>query len=218
MERFLILDELNTYYDLHLFLTALNISPPEPKTNYVELDGMSGTLDLTESLSGEVTYKDRTISATFWTDNGTYKERSSLFNDIVRRLHGKKIKIIEPDDKENYFYGRAKITSKENNLAYLELSLEATCEPWRYSLEETSRYYEVDSPTPISLVINNYGIKTVCPLIAVTGNVDISFNDIKIPLSEGSYKVSDIKIQHGVNVLNVSGNGSILLTYTEATL
>lgn len=218
MERFLILNDVNTYYDLHLILTALSVSPPEAKTNYVELDGMSGTLDLTESLSGEVTYKDRTITATLWTDYGNYNDRNKLLNELICKFHGKKIMIIEPDHPEQYFNGRVKITPKENNLAYLEFTLEATCEPWRYALEDSTRTITVNSVTPVSVVINNDGVKTVCPVISVSGDIDLVYNDTKTSLTEGSYTVSNIKFKQGVNVIEVSGNGSATFSYKEATL
>ena len=70
MERYFVLDKYNTWYDWRLICTAKDVTPPEPKTYYVELDGMDGTLDLSESLTGEISYKDRTVSAAFFTNNG----------------------------------------------------------------------------------------------------------------------------------------------------
>lgn len=218
MERFFILDKFNTWYNWRLILTAKDITPPEPKTNYVNLDGMSGTLDLSESLTGEVTYKDRTITASFWTDEGSYKDRERLLREIIAALHGKKIKIIEPDDPEHYFYGRVKIKSRKNILAYAEFTIEAVCEPWRYSIYDTVRRIEVSSRNAANLVIHNNGVKTLCPVITVTGSVNIIYNGVTTPLTAGSYKITNIKLYQGVTVIGVSGNGSVNLTYKEADL
>jgi hypothetical protein len=217
MERFFILDKFNTWYDWRLYLTAKDTTDPEPKTNYVELDGMSGTLDLSDSLTGEITYKDRTVSASFWTDEGSYRDRERLLRKIAASLHGRKIKIIEPDDPTHYFYGRVKIKSQKNTIAYAELTIEATCEPWRYALEETARIVEVSGQT-VSVVINNNGVKTLCPIITVTGSVIIGYAGDEITLTDGSYRVSDIKLYQYANVIDVSGNGSATFTYREATL
>ena len=217
MERYFILDKFNTWYDWRLILTAKNITPPEPKTNYVQIDGMSGSLDLSESLTGEITYQDRTITATFWTDNGTYKEREKLLRDIRIALHGRKIKIVEPDDPEHYFYGRVKIKSENNILPYAELSLEFTCEPWRYSLNDTVREVEA-TETVTSVVINNNGLKTLSPVISVKGNATINYNNTDTTLSDGDYKISDIKLRHGFNIIGVSGSGTVSFTYKEADL
>lgn len=218
MERYFIIDKFNTWYDWRLLVTAKDIQDAEPKTNYVNLDGMNGTLDLSEALTGEVTYNDRTISASFWTDYGTRKDRELLLRNITAAIHGKKVKIIEPDDLDHYFIGRVKIKSKKNIIPYAEFSLEITCEPWRYANFESERKVKINSPTVTDIVINNNGVKTLCPLITVEGEVDISFNGNKIPLINGTYKISDIKLYQGVNIVGVSGNGSVTFSYREADL
>lgn len=218
MERFFILDKFNTWYDWGLILTDKEIGAAEPKENYVDIDGMSGSLDLTESLTGEVTYKDRTISASFWTDNSSYRDRDVLMRKIVTSLHGKKIKIIEPDDPDHYYMGRVKIKSFDNTLPYLEFEIEATCEPWRYALTETERLVTVTTDSPVSVVIPNYGVKTLLPVLTVTGNITITSGGVNTSLGAGSYKVSSLKLYQGVNVFKVSGAGSVTFTYREADL
>lgn len=218
MERYFILDKFNTWYDLRLIVTAKTIPDAEPKTNYVKLDGMSGSLDLSEVLTGEITYDDRTISATFWTDNGNRKDREALLQKITASLHGKKIKIIEPDDPNHYFIGRVKIKSKKNILAYAEFTIEAVCEPWRYALEETVRRVDVNTAVVTNVVINNNGVKTLSPVITVTGSVVVTYNGVDTPLTAGTYKISDIKLRQGVNIIGVSGNGSATFSYREADL
>lgn len=218
MERYFILDKFNTWYDLHLIVTDKTVPDAKPKTNLVQLDGMSGSLDLSEALTGEITYNDRTISATFWTDYGNRKDREALLRKITTSLHGKKIKIIEPDDPNHYFYGRIEIKPKTNNLAYAEFTLEAVCEPWRYANEETVRKIYVNSAAATKVVINNNGVKTLNPTITVTGSVSIGYNGTTIDLSEGTYKITDIKLYQGVNIVSVSGNGTVIFTYKEADL
>ena len=217
MERYFILDKKNTWYDWRLVLTAKDVTPPTPKTNYVKIDGMSGSLDLSESLTGEITYEDRTITASFWTSEGTRKERDKLLKDIIATLHGKKIKIIEPDDPERYFYGRVKVNSISNTLSYASFSIEATCDPWRYAINESTRTAEVYN-TSLSLVINNNGVKTLSPIITVTGSVDVTYKGVKSSLTDGTYKISDIRLYRGSNVIDVSGTGSVSFTYREADL
>lgn len=218
MERFFILDKFNTWYDWRLVLTGKDVTPPEPKTNYVEIDGMSGTLDLSESLTGEITYNDRTVSASFWTSEGSYKEREKLLRTIVNVLHGKKIKIIEPDNPDHYFYGRVIVKSLSNILPYAEFTIECICEPWRYALNDSVRRVEVDSQLVTDVIIHNNGVKSLCPEITVTGSVDIIYNGIGTHLTGGSYKISDIRLSQGVNIIGVSGTGSVTFTYREADL
>lgn len=216
MERYFILDKYNTFYDWDLIITDKEISPPEPKTNYVDIDGMSGSLDLSESLTGEITYKDRTISASFWTCTGSIDERKKLFAKILTALHGKKIKIIEPDDMDHYYYGRVKIKSQSHIIAYSEMDIEITCEPYRYALFDTVRYLAVDSEKTV--VIRNYGVKTVWPIITITGSITIVYDGKETTLTDGNYKIPDIKLYSGVNTITVSGSGSITFAYREADI
>lgn len=217
MERFFMLDKYNTWADWNLVLTAKDITPPEPKTNYVSLDGMHGTLDLTEALTGEVTYNDRTISASFWTCEGTATDRARLLKTITTALHGKKIKVIEPDDPYHYYVGRLMIKKSANILAYMEFEVEILCEPWRYALEESERLIEVNGTT-VDVVICNNCVKTLTPTVTVTGEVTISYSDATVTLTDGSYKITNLKLYQGANIFHVEGSGSVTFAYTEADL
>lgn len=218
MERYFIFDKFNTWYDWDLILTSKDLTPPEPKTNLVEIDGMSGSLDLSEALTGEIHYSDRTVTATFWTDNGNRKEREKLLRDIRVALHGKKVKIIEPDDPDHYFYGRVSVTAEVNNLAYAELEIECICDPWRYAINESERRVDVNSLVATDVIIHNNGVKTLCPTITITGAVGITYKGVTTALTTGNYKISDIKLRQGVNMIGVSGAGSAIFTYQEAEL
>lgn len=218
MERFFMLDKFNTWYDWRLILTSKDVTPPEPKTNYIDIDGMNGTLDLSESLTGEITYNDRIVTASFWTDNGSRKDRENLLRDITIALHGKKIKIIEPDDPGHYFFGRVNIKSRKNILPYAEFSIECMCEPWRYALYDSVRRVDVNSNVVTEVVIHNNGVKSLCPEITVTGSVNIIYNGVKTLLTDGYYKISDIRLRQGINIIGVSGTGSATFTYKEADL
>lgn len=225
MERYFIIDKYNSWIDWHSILEDKGIGEAEPKINLVELDGRDGSLDLSEALTGEVTYKDRVVSPKFWTDYGTYKDREKLLQDITRTLHGKKVKIIEPDDPDHYFYGRIIVKSKSNNLAYATFTLEATCDPWRYAINETERVVDLDFNVSLDVVLNNYGAKTVCPEIIVdykghsVEEISFTYNGVTIPLTAGTYKISDLKLRPGATVVNVSnGYGIITFKYREADL
>ena len=217
-ERFFILDKFNTWYDWNLILTAKDVTPPEPKTYLVEIDGADGSLDLSESLSGRVVYKDRKVTADFWTDHGNRRDRERIYREIVRSLHGKKIKLIEPDDPDHYFLGRVNISALSNNVAYATFKLNATCEPWRYSIDESVRRVDITGSTRKDVVISNNGVKTLSPDITVKGSVTLFYDGLETLLTTGSYKVSDLKLRQGVNVIGVSGSGSVTFTYKEADL
>ena len=202
--RYFVLDKFNTWYDWRLTLTSKDVTAPEVKTNYVSIDGMHGTLDLTEALTGDVLYNDRTVTASFWSDEGTFLERASLLKTITASLHGKKVQIIEPDDPEHYFLGRIKIKNVVQDQVHIEFTIEATCEPWRYAIEETNRRVDVNGDTDV--VIHNTGAKAITPVLVVTGGVYVTHGNNISLLNEGSWKVTDLRLSQGTNIVKLSGN------------
>ena len=216
MRRYFIISNTNTWYDLRLTLTAKDTTDPEPKTNYVELDGMSGTLDLSEALTGEVAYSDRTVTASFWTSEGTREDRDALLRRVTAEWHGKRVQIIEPDDPDHFFVGRVKVKNVQRSLVHAAFDIEATCEPWRYALHETERLVQVNGQA--SVVINNSGVKSLTPSLSVTGTVSVTVNGATSKLTAGSYQITDLRLHQGVNVVAVDGKGSVTFTYREATL
>lgn len=215
--RFFILDKFNTWFDWRCTLTAKEIGPAEPKTNYIEIDGAHGSLDFSEALTGEPVYGDRELSASFMCSEGTHQERERLLRRITTALHGRRVKIVEPDDPEHYFMGRVAVVDKQNHQAYMEFTIEAVCEPWRYAQHETTRTVVV-SGNGVDVVICNDGDKTLSPVITVAGSVSVTCNGVTSPLTAGVYKLTSLRLTHGANVVGVSGMGSVVFTYREAAL
>lgn len=215
--RFFVLDKYNTWYDWRLTLTAKTMTDPEPKTNYVQIDGRSGTLDLSEALTGEVLYSDRTVTASFRSSEGTFQERAALMRTITRALHGKKVRIQEPDDPEHYFLGRVKIKSAEQDQVHIAFTMEAVCDPWRYAAEETTRRVEPAGQT-VQVVINNTGVKAVTPTITTEAPATLTFTGETTTLQAGAYQVAGIKLAQGVNVVGVTSTGAVTFVYREADL
>lgn len=218
MERSVGFNDYDSWRDWGCILTQKNVTPPEPKTNYIELDGMSGSLDLSEALSGEVTYHDCVFTATFWTCNGTRAGRARMLDSITSALHGRKMRIYDPDRINHYLYGRVKILRRVNNQAYAEFSIQAVCDPWWYSMYEHSPSISVAGTESVEWSIRNWGDKTICPDITVEGNVKFTCNGVTSEATTGQYKVTTFKLFSGSNTIMVSGNGTLTLTYREGSL
>lgn len=216
MRRFFIFDKYNTWYDWRLTLTSKSVTPPEPKTNYVQLDGAHGTLDLSEALTGEVAYNDRTLTAAFMGSEGTLQDRQKTVRQITAALHGRKVQIVEPDDPEHFFLGRVKVKTAAQYQAYIELVLEAVCEPWRYAVNETVRRVPVSGS--VDAVLRNDGDKTLCPMLSVEGKVTLTIGGGTTTLTAGTYKIPELKLTTGANVVGLSGSGAVTFTYREALL
>ena len=53
------IDDKHTERDWGLRMISMVIPMPEPKTNYIDIPGADGSLDLTQSLTGNVPYNMR---------------------------------------------------------------------------------------------------------------------------------------------------------------
>lgn len=219
MERCFLFGNYNTWNDWGLILTGkTDLEPPVVKTNYVAIEGMSGSLDLTESLSGEPTYEDRSFSASFCACDSSDEERHALISTITSAIHGRKMKIMEPDDPNHYLYGRVAVRDVNHTVSYSDFAVEMRCDPWRYANAETEQTIPVNSNAPVDVRIFNNGRKTVCPDIEVSGQVTFTCCGVTSSATDGKYKVSTFKLYQGENVIQVSGSGTLTLTYREAVL
>ncbi len=214
--RAFLFDKYHTWYDWRLTLTGKDHPAPEPNFNYINLEGANGSIDATEALTGETTYADRTVTASFRTSEGTREERDALLREISAALHGRKVQIVEPDDPDHYYLGRCKIKPTERSAVHIAFTIEATCDPWRYAVEATER--RVDVVGAVDVVLENHGRKTLCPDIRVDGSVTVDVDGTPTSLTSGVYKLSSLKLRQGATVVPVTGSGTVTFMYREACL
>lgn len=105
---------------------------PEAVTNFVEVPGRSGSLDLSETLTGHPVYGNRQISASFilYDQNRNWM---SIYEDMVNKLHGRRMKIRLIDDPDWYYIGRVSVSNFASNSDYSSVDIECECEPYKYS-------------------------------------------------------------------------------------
>lgn len=209
--------EYHTADDWDLILNSKKINPPTPKIVKVTIDGRDGELDLSRALTGEMKYNDRDASFSFIVTEGKHDEREGLINRIVNLIHGQKLQIIEPDDVDHYLLGECSVSDVKNDKAYGSFSVKATCEPYRYSINEINRIITA-SATPVNIVLTNNGKRTLTPTVVVSDSVTLSFGNTTLTLGKGTYKLSSLQLKSGSNIVSVSGSGTITFTYREAVI
>ena len=209
--------EYHTNNDWGLILNSKNLDPPIPKTVKVSVDGRDGDLDLSEALTGEIRYQNRTANFTFLITEGSQADREYMINMIVNAIHGKTHKIILPDDLEHYLLGRCSVSGVSNDRAFGSFSVSADCEPYRYSIHETKRTIALTS-NPVEIALSNSGRKTIIPTLVVSNTASISFGNTNLALSAGTYQIPALKLASGITTITVSGVGNLALSYREAVL
>lgn len=128
----------HSYYDWGLMLAAApKITSPEPKTHYVEIPGMHGSLDLTELLTGKVQYKNRKITLDFVTLAGR-EDWSARYSDILMQLQGQLNEITLDDDPLHYYKGRVTVGDPVRKGKVIEISMTAEVEPFKKTVEGTA--------------------------------------------------------------------------------
>lgn len=209
--------DYHTVADWGLILSAKNINPPTPKIVNVDIDGRDGTLDLSRALTDDIKFNDREASFSFLVTEGTQSDREYMIQNIINTIHGKRLKIIEPDFLDLYLIGECIVSDVINDKAFGSFTVSATCEPYRYYIDEVNRVITA-SATPVNVVLNNTGRKTVTPMVTVEGSVNLEFGSSKVGLETGTYKLSNLLLKSGSNIVTVSGSGTVVFTYREAVL
>ena len=215
--RGIIFNDHHSADDWGLILNSCKNTPPEPKYVRVSVDGRDGDLNLSRALTGDMRYSNRKVSYGFVATDGSQTEREELISNIINEIHGQEVKIIEPDDPDHYLLGEIEVSDIQNNKAYATFDVSATCEPYRYSINEVNRVINVTS-TETNIVLTNAGTKSIIPMLTVSGEVNIKFNDTSVSFSDGNFKLTSLVLRKGSTVITVSGSGTLLVSYREAIL
>lgn len=105
--------ERNTWTNWSLIPSNRPIfTAPSPKTNYVDIPGSNGQLDLSEVVSGKPTFEDRTGSIEFvvlkpYVDDGSWLQ---LYSEIMEFLHGQSMECYLADEPYYRYRGRFDIS------------------------------------------------------------------------------------------------------------
>lgn len=118
------------------------IPPPAQKTNFIDIPGASGSLDMSEALTGYPTFSNRTGSMSFLIMNNYQtnlpqcnpKRVHKLAEDIMEYLHGKKFKMILEDDPLYYYEGRFTLGEVTPDPNWSKLSIEYNLNPYKWSI------------------------------------------------------------------------------------
>lgn len=203
----------HSYDDLHLVLSAMDIPPATPKTNYVDIPGADGSVDLTEAL-GEVRFSDRECSFTFTAFPQDDFERKK--REVSNLINGKRMRIRVDKDPGYYWEGRCSVNEYASDKNIHQIVVGAVVRP--YKLRESVSVVTVQlSDTPQEISLTN-GRKTVAPTLECSGNAVIVFDGNTFHIGSGTHKLLDIQLHEGSNDMTVAGSGTLAISYQEGDL
>lgn len=227
----------HSYDDWGLILKSRPvISPPSPKTVYVDIPASDGIIDLTESLTGDVKFENRTITCEFNVLDARNRW-SNIYSEILDFLHGQTMKVILDEDPTYYYTGRLKVNEWKSNKKTSTITIEGTVEPYKLEMFSSLEDWEWDSFNFETGIIRDYGDirvddsltfviegrrKAVVPSFIVKSDdgtgLKVKFNGTTYNLVDGTNRVLNIIIKNGTNTLYFTGDGTVSIDYRGGRL
>lgn len=212
LEKTVDFDDSNSYEDFGIVFESLVIGKAEPRLMMVDVPFRNGSLDATNYF-GDVRYKDRTITMGFlipwWSD-----DQYGIFADIQNQLNGHRKKITFSADEDWYYSGRLTVGDFKIDNGFFKFEIVAICDPYKY--QDTVVNKTTTSSGTIVTLQNDY-MKTI-PTIQTDNNIEVLFNNNSYVFSEGTYKRADIVFTEGPNVMTITGNANVVISYRQGRL
>ena len=181
----------NTWDDWGLVPSSRPLfNPPKRKTNYVDIPGASGALDLSEALTGYPLFNDREGTIEFYVmnpngqvDPGLWAQR---YSEISSYLHGSKMTALLEDDPTYYYSGSFWVDSWKSDKDRSKIVIGYRVEPYKLKMTEESLVF--DSENPIRHIGGeNHVIEMmpVVPKMTVTGgSADVKFINRELNINQ----------------------------------
>lgn len=210
-------DDIASFDDWGIYLSSLFIGDAEPKENYIDIPSGDGAIDLTEALTGEVSYGNRELEAIF-TLKPPRSEWSELLRNIRSYLNGKKRVIRVKEEVGYYLVGRCKTKFKKDGVLGI-LTIAANCEPWKYKENKTINEFSISSSGTLTIILKN-SRKRVIPQVTTDNTININFKSNSITVNPGTHRFTNLILLEGDNEMIVTGTQgtNIKIEYQEGAL
>ena len=227
----------HSYKDWGLILKSRPvISPPSPKTIFVDIPASDGGIDLTESITGEVKFENRKITCEFNVIDARNRW-STIYSEILDFLHGQKMHVIFDEDPTYQYIGRFIINEWKSDKRTSTITIEGDVEPYKMELFSSLEDWEWDSFNFETGIIRDYKDiiidgdltfeiegtrKSVVPSFVVNSDdgtgLKVKFEDVTYDLVDGTNRVLNIIIKNGINTFYFTGNGTVSIDYMGGRL
>lgn len=227
----------NTYDDWHIVPSSRPLfAPPPVKTNYVDIPGSNGHIDLTDALNGYPVFENRVGSIEFIVLNG-YGSWTERYSEISNYLHGQKMKAYLEDDPGWYYEGRFSINEWRSEKDWSRIVIDYDVYPYKKEIVDSVEDWKWDPFNFETGVIREFqdiainGEKTieltgstefVAPLITVhstDGNgMNLIYGGITYHVYDGENKNPNLLIKQEGGSMQVVGNGTITILYRGGSL
>lgn len=202
----------HSFYELGLWLKKYpEITPPVPKTKYVEVMGMDGALDLSKVQTGHMQYSRRTITMEFsiLKPRDEWPEKHS---EILDLLHGEEMDLILDDDPEYCYTGVLSVSSFDPQKVTSGVMIVMNAEPYKTRIETTTKDFTVSGSLTATIEGDK---KPVIPTVTASSAMQMTFGGLSYSLAKGTNILPDVVIRKGSNTFVFTGSGTVAFEYRE---
>lgn len=197
-----------------ILLDGYTLSPPEPKTYTVDIPGGDGVIDLTKSLTGDVSFKNRQQEFVFMVVNPDSFER--VKTDVSNFLHGKSFDYQMTMDPGYTYHGRFSIDKYSHKLySYPGLvgtfSIKIDADPYKLKRHMT---YKLNA-TGGKMFRLESGRKPVHPVIECTQPCKVRWKNVILQVPAGTYRLNDVLFTQGYNEIYINSWTFYNITWGE---
>lgn len=228
----------HSYDDWGLYVSNTDcIGEPIQYTNYVEVPGRTGKIDLSEALAGRPVFISRDIKISL--AGSRYRTNwDSVISGFRNRIMGRVCQITFDNDPLYYWRGRVDVINFSSvlNLGKFDIHL-PEAEPYKYSTSSSAEpwlwdpfNFETDMITYLpSQQITGSGTITIpaghmltCPQFVVAdivGSISVEFNSVTYSLSQGTNVIPSIMVGGDDDVdLDFTGTAKVQVVYRSGSL
>ena len=192
------------------------IGMPEPNTVLLEVPGRSGRLDLSEVLTGDITYSNREIKLELAAQTNRDRWTETCFH-IFNKYHGRVVHVTFDEDPVHFYVGRCSITSPKRVATAGTMVITIDAEPYRYE----SEVYEVTltgATNTLSGTVENLRMPAV-PKVTVPGACQLFAGGKVYELAAGDdLDVPGLVFGPYENSVSVTGASSITFRFRRGCL
>jgi phage-related protein len=210
-------NDTHSYYDLNLILSECSISPATPKTNYINIPGADGSIDLTEAL-GDVKYNDRKGSLVFSVlPSDDFEEKKSEISNFLNGKHFDKITLDK--DPDWYYIGRCTVNDYKSDKMQRQISVDLVLQPYKIKNKETVKVVKNKNGfASQSYVLTNARMPAIPTLTFEYDDSYIELNGVIGTYPAGTYRMPEACLYEGETVLVYRSSGTLTITYQEGSL
>lgn len=204
-----------------ILVDGYELEPPSPKTYTVDIPGGDGVIDLTDTLTGNVAYNNRTQKFSFalmnmkGVNNVSIQEFERQKTEIMNFLHGKAFDYQMTMDPDYTYHGRFTVSShaqsmySNGRLGAIEITIDA--EPYKLKRNCT---YKLNA-TGGKLFRLESGRKPVHPTLECAEPCQVTWDGNQFVVPAGTYRLNDVTFQDGWNEIYINSHQFWNITWGE---